>query len=95
MTSDFLPIFCIFLYFLTNAMSDSVLFHVGIKVCIKIIDFCKTIYLLKKPDFLQFPLGFLGQIFVLFCLNGPQILDPVVGRPLVGFSLKPKGLACL
>ena len=29
------------------------------------------------------------------CLNGPQILDPVVGRPLVGFSLKPKGLACL
>ena len=33
--------------------------------------------------------------FVLFCLNGPQILDPVVGRPLVGFSLKPKGLACL
>ena len=29
------------------------------------------------------------------CLNGPQILDPDVDRPLVGFSLKPKGLACL
>ena len=39
------------------------------------------------------PVNYKG--FVLFCLNGPQILDPVVGRPLVGFSLKPKGLACL
>ena len=35
-------------------------------------------------------------VFCLFCLNGPQILDPVVGRPRSpGFSLKPKGLACL
>ena len=33
--------------------------------------------------------------YLFVCLNGPQILDPVVGRPLVGFSLKPKGLACL
>ncbi len=33
--------------------------------------------------------------FLFVCLNGPQILDPVAGRPLVGFSLKPKGLACL
>ena len=36
-------------------------------------------------------------IYNLFvCLNGPKILDPVVGRPQIpGFSLKPKGLACL
>ena len=39
--------------------------------------------------------NFLSNFGLFVCLNGPQILDPVVGRPLVGFSLKPKGLACL
>ena len=54
----------------------------------------------KLPSYnftIKLPLAFALFLFVcLFvCLNGPQILDPVVGRPLVGFSLKPKGLTCL
>ena len=50
---------------------------------------------LRTQDF-QYLSKTIGVLFdVCFCLNGPQILDPVVGRPLVGFSLKPKGLACL
>ena len=43
---------------------------------------CSRLQKVLSPSYVDYGL-------VLFCLNGPQKLDPVVGRLLVGFSIKP------